>query len=98
MRGTITAAEPPVATNDETEGIELLIMLDDDAEKTVSRELAKVRHLYEAEVQKRGKDVMWFRPVEAFLNRRVEPDQLLFAPPGVQVFELKQDALFCYRA
>lgn len=95
MRGMITAAEPPVATNDETEAIEFLIVLDDDAEKTASGELAKVRHSYEIEVQKRGKDVMWFRPVEALLNRRVEPDQLLFTLPGVQVFELKQTALFC---
>jgi hypothetical protein len=98
MRGMITAAEPPVATNDETEAIELLILLDDDAGKNASNELAKIRHLYEIEDRKRGKEVMWFRPVEALLNRRVEPDQLIFTLPGVQVFELKQDALFCCRA
>ncbi|MFT3780959.1 MAG: hypothetical protein QM790_03020 [Nibricoccus sp.] len=91
LRGMITAGEPPTATNEEA--VEFLVLLDDDAAQTANDELAKVRRLYEIEVRKRGREIIWFRPVEALLKRHIEPNQLLFTLPGVEVYELPQMAL-----
>jgi hypothetical protein len=91
MRGMIAAGEPPTAINEEA--VEFLIVLDNDAAQTAYDELAKVRRLYEREVRKRGREIIWCRPVEALLKRYVEPNQLLLTLPGVQVFELSPVAL-----
>lgn len=82
------AAKPLTATNEEY--IDLLVVLDSDAELTASDELAKVRRTYELEMRKSGREIVWFAHVEALLMPRVDPNQLLVTLPGVQVFELNQ--------
>ena len=85
------AAQPPAVANEEY--VDLVAVLDRDASQTASDELAKVRRMYEIEVRKRGREVVWFAEIEALLAPRVESKQLLLTLPGVQVFELQQKVL-----
>ncbi|MFT3781213.1 MAG: hypothetical protein QM790_04290 [Nibricoccus sp.] len=91
LRGMVMAAEPLASTNDEY--VDLLVILDYDAAQAASDELGKVRRMYEMEVRKSGREMVWFKAVEALQMPRVDPNQLLFTLPGIQVYELQQKAL-----
>jgi len=86
LRGRIAAANPQAAENGNA--IELLAWLDSEAQKTPLDALAMVKRQYGAEVRKRGWDIDWSPPVLALPAPDVRNNQLLFAFPGVKVFEL----------
>ena len=91
LRGKILAAQSPAALREEF--VDLMTVLDEDAARTASDELAKVRRLYGLEVRKRGREIVWFSEAVLVLPPRVDSTQLLFTLPGVEVFELQPKAL-----
>jgi hypothetical protein len=86
LRGKITAVDSPTAESASL--VELLAWLDVDAQKTPSDALAKVKRQYAKEVLRKGCQVDWQKPVLALPAPEVQPNQLLFSFPGVQVYEL----------
>lgn len=91
LRGKILAAQTPVAAREEF--VDLLAVLDGDAAQAASDELAKVKRLYELEVRKRGREIVWFSEDQPLLPPKVDAKQLLLTLPGVQVFELQPKVL-----
>ena len=83
-------AEDPL-TAETANYVELLAWLDSDAEKSPSDALAKVRRQYAMEARKKGWQIEWLRPVLALPPPEVQPNQLLFAFPGVKVYELSSN-------
>lgn len=86
LRGRITAANPLTAETGNC--VELLAWLDSEAEKSPSDALAMVKRQYSVEARKKGWDIDWSPPVLALPEPEVKNNQLLFAFPGVKVFEL----------
>ncbi|MFT3870136.1 MAG: hypothetical protein QM715_16940 [Nibricoccus sp.] len=86
LRGRSTASNPLSAETGNS--VELLAWLDSEAQKSPSDALAMVKRHYSMEARKNGLEIDWSAPVLALPAPEVQDNQLLFAFPGVKVFEL----------
>lgn len=86
LRGKVVSSKPFIVGIGNQ--VELLVWLDDEAEKVPLEALAMVRRQYAMEARKKGWDINWLPPALALPAPEVKNNQLLFTFPGVKVFEL----------